>query len=53
MNRFLLHIRLSNGQTFDKEFKNYQDAKDYIKQRDFYFIHADYTIYDLAIQERA
>lgn len=50
--RYLLKIQLSNGQSYDKLFDTYSAMKDYIKERDFFFVTADYSTYDLAIQIR-
>jgi hypothetical protein len=49
-NRFLLRVRLSDGSEFTKQFSVYEHMKDFIKARAFFFITADYTTYDLAIQ---
>jgi hypothetical protein len=49
-NRYLLKVKLSTGQTFDKTFKTETLMNEYIMARDFFFINADYTIYDLAIE---
>lgn len=49
-NQYLLKVQLGHDFTFRKTFKSYDAMKDYIKARDFYFVNADYTTYDLAIQ---
>lgn len=51
-NRYLLHVRLSNGQTFNKTFKDEHAMNNFIINRDFFFITADYSLYDLAIELR-
>lgn len=51
-NRYLLKVRLQNGQTFDQTFPSETAMQEYILARDFFFINADYTIYDLAIELR-
>lgn len=50
MQRYLLKINLTSEHSIDMLFPNWQDMKDFIKQRDFYFVNADYSTYDLAIQ---
>lgn len=52
MQRYLLQVRLHNGKTFDRLFHAEQAMKEFIMARSFYFIHCDYTTYDLAIQLR-
>ena len=51
-NRYLLKVRLFNNLEYTQTFKKYQDMADYILARDFFFITADYSTYDLAIQLR-
>lgn len=48
--RFLLQVNVNDNVRFDKTFNTYNAMKDYIKQRQFYFVHCDYSTYDLAIK---
>lgn len=52
MERYLLQVRLADGKRYDRLFHTYEDMKAYIMERSFFFIHADYSTYDLAIQLR-
>lgn len=47
--RYLLRVNVNDNLGFDKTFKSYEAMKDYILERDFYFVNADYSQYDLAI----
>lgn len=49
-NRYLLQVRLSNGTIYKRTFTTEQAMNDYILERDFFFITANYNYYDLAIQ---
>ena len=48
--RYLLSVTIPNFGTFKKTFTTYKAMKDYIKAREFYFVNADYSTYDLAIK---
>lgn len=47
--RYLLKVNVKPGQSYDKTFSTWQELKEYIIPRDFYFVHADFNVYDLAI----
>jgi hypothetical protein len=48
--QYLISVTMPNFGTFRKTFKTQKAMKDYIKARDFYFVNADYSTYDLAIK---
>lgn len=48
--RYLLQVNLPNGKQFKQSFPSYKDMQEYIMQRDFFFVTADYNVYDLAIK---
>lgn len=47
--RYLLHIIMGNKNEYKITFPSMEDANHYMLEREYFFKHANYTVYDLDV----